>query len=257
MPTTIRLIYYRLLTIMAYTKKWGLIRGFKTYLLVRKNTSQLIRVQLPDSPQHVFIRPKTSDVFAFEHVFAHECYKLNNTGKAPKYIIDCGANVGYSAVYFAAKNPAALVVAVEPDDSNVEMILKNTSALKNVRVVHSAIWKDDAYLRITNKTASKWSFKVSETTESDPESFKAVGIKQLMEQFDIPQIDILKIDIEGAEYELLESGYESWMSKTKTLIIELHERFKPGCETRFNTAISKFKHTRSVSGENEIVFFEA
>ncbi|MBL7777873.1 MAG: FkbM family methyltransferase [Chitinophagales bacterium] len=252
----IRLIYYRLLTIMAYIKRWGLIGGPKTYLLVRKNTDPLIRVQLPDSSQQVFIRPNTSDVFSFEHVFAHECYKLNTDSKSTNYIIDCGANVGYSAVYFAAQNPAAIVVAIEPDSSNVEMILKNTSALKNVRVVHSAIWKNDAYLKITNKAASKWAFTVSETTESDPESFKAVGIKQLMEQFDIPQIDILKIDIEGAEYELLEAGYENWMSKTKTLIIELHERFKPGCEARFNAAISKFKHTRAVSGENEIVFFE-
>lgn len=252
---SVRQTYYRILSFLAYIRQWGIVDGIRIFHLVRTRNEPVVTITLPDSNHPLFLRAGTSDIYAFEHVFAHQCYRLNTQSGSAKFIIDCGANVGYSTVYFAQKYPKATVVAIEPDSSNIQLLKRNSEQYKNIHVLHTAVWRNQAHLKITNKNASKWAFTVSETTAEDPEGFKAIGITDVLRQFEANFIDILKIDVEGAEYEMLESGYENWLSKTNVLVIELHERLKPGCEARFNKAIGSFPHQRTTSGENEVVYF--
>src|SRR5262249_31361716 len=71
------------------------------------------KVPIPNSPHSVILRLGTSDVAAFEHVFVHQEYDISIVG-APSIIVDAGANVGMSAVYFSLRYPCAQVLAVEP-----------------------------------------------------------------------------------------------------------------------------------------------
>ena len=63
-------------------------------------------------------------------------------------------------------------------------------------------------------------------------------------------LDLLNLDIEGSEMSVFESGYEEWLPKVKLLIIELHERMRPGCTAVFEKAINQYHFERSISGEN-------
>jgi Methyltransferase FkbM domain len=67
-------------------------------------------------------------------------------------------------------------------------------------------------------------------------------------------IDILKLDIEGAEKKVFESGYEQWLPKVKVLIVELHDRMRSGCSETVFKAVSQYSFSNEIRGENHIFF---
>ena len=73
-----------------------------------------------------------------------------------------------------------------------------------------------------------------------------------MSIYKLDYIDILKMDVEGSEKEIFESNYEHWLSKTKCLIIELHDRMRKGSSDSVFAAVSKYNFTKLESGENVV-----
>ena len=80
----------------------------------------------------VVIRKGTTDIEVFKAIFVRRNYRFPVDIK-PKLIIDGGAYVGYSSLYFSLKYPQAIIIAVEPDNSNFEMLEKNTINFPNIR----------------------------------------------------------------------------------------------------------------------------
>ena len=71
------------------------------------------------------------------------------------------------------------------------------------------------------------------------------------------EIDLLKIDIEGAEKEVFGApDVDEWLSKVKVLTIELHDRMKRGCSYEFFKAMSKYHWHFALRGENLIFMRE-
>jgi hypothetical protein len=77
----------------------------------------------------------------------------------------------------------------------------------------------------------------------------------IINRYNIQTIDILKIDIEGAEKELFTYNYESWLPKVRCIVIELHDTFRPGCATAFFKAISSREFDIFCKGEDIIITF--
>ena len=94
---------------------------------------------------------------------------------------------------------------------------------------------------------------VEEVTDSEEFSFKAVTIGKILKRSGYKEIDILKLDIEGSEKEVFSNDYEDWLSKVNILIIELHDRMKPGCSEAFYSAINQYNFIKINSGENIIL----
>ena len=111
-------------------------------------------------------------------------------------------------------------------------------------------------MEIKDVGLGNWGFMIEETNKSTPNSIKAFTINSIMEQFSLNHIDILKIDIEGSEKELFQEGYESWLSKTKVLIVELHDNMRDGCSKSFFKALNNYKHHIKYKGENIYVFMK-
>ena len=95
-----------------------------------------------------------------------------------------------------------------------------------------------------------WSFRVLESASG--EGIPAVGIADILSDFKATRIDVLKIDIEGSEFEVLKHS-ASWIDSVQTLIIELHDRFRPGCTEALETAISGHNFQKSISGESIVI----
>ena len=70
------------------------------------------------------------------------------------------------------------------------------------------------------------------------------------------EIDLLKIDIEGAELEVFSNNYESWLPKTKALIIETHDQDRKGTTRPFFSTIAKYNFSTTISGENFVCIRE-
>lgn len=196
----------------------------------------------------VFLRPGTADQNVYEEIFLSNEYDLD-LGE-PRIIIDAGAHIGLSSVYFASRYPDARIIAVEPEPSNFEILLKNAENHGQIKPVQAGLWSKRTSLRIQNVGAATWSFRVVE--EPSGSGIPAVGIPEIMADFNIQQIDVLKIDIEGSEFEVLKNS-DSWISSVKTLIIELHDRYQPGCSEALSRALSGYSYEKSRSGESFVI----
>lgn len=213
-------------------------------------------VDVPNISTPVCVRMDTSDPYVFQQIFQQYDYHLPKLPFTPSLIIDGGANVGYSSVWFANLFPEAKIIAVEPEKSNLEVLKYNTIPYKQVEIINSGLWDKNIFLNIKDVGLGKWGIMVEETDEPNLSSLRAVTIDKILENSGFQEIDILKLDIEGAEKELFSSGYEKWIDKVKIIIIELHDRMKKGCSQSFFSAVSKYDFAFTMRGENLILIKE-
>lgn len=238
--------------INSYYIRFG-IRGW-LYLLRRANKfSSIIKFSHPNYKFPVYIRNNTSDIGVFKQILLKQDYHLNIRFK-PKVIFDLGANIGLAAVYFKNKYPWSEIISIEPEASNFKMLRKNTEYYSGIKCYQAGIWNKNTNLIIKNIGNDKWGFMVEEANDSTVETIKALSIEALMKDSGINEIDILKIDIEGSEKELFEKNYEYWLSRTKVIIIELHDHLRAGSSKAFFKALDKYDFSLSRRGENLIIY---
>ncbi|MEA3329321.1 MAG: FkbM family methyltransferase [Nanoarchaeota archaeon] len=199
----------------------------------------------------IVFRKGTSDADVFRQVFIEKEYKLP-VKINPKLIIDCGANVGYSSLWFAKKFPTAEIIAVEPEESNYKLLQENTKLCKNIKTIKAGIWCKRIFLKIVNLSSGKWGFQTKEVNKNQKHDIQAITIKDILKKADTKKIDILKLDIEGAEKELF-SKNTSWLNKVNMIIIEFHDYFRKGCSNSFYSAINRRDWNEFRRGENVIL----
>lgn len=162
---------------------------------------------------------------SLREIFVDEIYKIQ-FDKPDPYIIDCGANIGLSILYQLYRYPQAKIVAFEPDQGsflNLEQNIKTTHS-SQVKVLNEAVWKEDTVLRfVADGTLGS---KISDGSDQKSTiEVKASRLRNYLSQ----QIDLLKIDIEGAEYEVIKDCADR-LHMANHLFIEFHGYFDKGYE---------------------------
>lgn len=195
------------------------------------------------------MRNNVYDYGTFQEVIVKEAYNiaLNFT---PKYIVDGGGNIGLTAAYFATKFPGASIISFEPDKENFELLKQNTALYKNVNPVNAGLWNRSAYFTVKDAGLGNNAFTVEETDQNTSGAVKAWSIADIMLEMNWPYFDLLKLDVEGSEKEIFSTFYESWLPKTRVLIVELHDRMKNGCSKAVFSAVSKYNFSFQIAGEN-------
>jgi hypothetical protein len=94
-----------------------------------------------------------------------------------------------------------------------------------------------------------WAFTIERNGLKKLASVKSYSVDDLLKIAGSEQIDILKLDIEGAEKELF-SDSTDWIEHVSNIVIELHDRFRPGCAEAFYKKISQHKFNQRFVGEN-------
>lgn len=120
----------------------------------------------------------------------------------------------------------------------------------------NGIWNKETWLDIIDTGLGSWGFSVKETNVQTSQSVKTISMNKLIQNHNITQIDILKIDIESAEIELFQSNYETWLPITKVIIIELHDWMREGCSKQFFGTLSKYNFSLSHKGENLLCYIK-
>lgn len=202
----------------------------------------------------IYLRSGLSDTQVFSQVIWNEEYNLKHKVMAPKVIVDCGANIGLTSVYFANKYPNATIIAIEPERSNSDMLKKNTAKYPNVHCLNYGVWNRSAHLEIVDSSCDSWGFMVEEKEEANDQTISAISIDDIMEQFGIDGIDILKMDIEGSERDVFTSN-TSWLTRVKVLIVELHDGMRKDCSKTFFKALESYNYKIKVQKESIICFF--
>ncbi len=201
----------------------------------------------------ISVRHNTTDLATLLQIFWNREYEFE-LAISPDVIIDGGANVGYSSVYFAQRFPGAQIISVEPHPENFAQLQKNTQGFPQISAVQAAIWHRNEDLGLWDPDEGHWGFRVDTTNESESSQqlmIKGVSIDSLAQQFDFTRIDLLKLDIEGSEKEVFESSH-NWIDNVDVIVAELHDKYRVGCARAFYVATQDFPHERRL-GENIIV----
>lgn len=200
----------------------------------------------------LWIRPRTSDLRVFDQIFIAENYHLPFAVPA-QLILDLGANVGYASVYFARHYPDARIIAVEPESSNFRVLARNIEPYPNVIAIEAAIWPRAEQLAV-DKSGPEWGFRVTANGTSEMPSVKGITIDEVLARWSGgAPVDLLKIDIEGAEKELFSAPCDSWLARTRLIVIELHDQMVPGCEKALERITRSYRFLTMTNGEDTIL----
>ena len=206
------------------------------------DTSIALRPVDVDRIGRVWLREGTSDHAVLEQIFHTEEFNISTapqfawiraayerslaSGEVP-LVIDCGANIGLSALYFALHLPRAKIVGIEPARDNVEVARKNTAHNPLIEMIEAAVHDQAATLAIADPDAEKFAYRVIETPAQTVTSVEAVTIGALMKRHGARRNLIVKVDIEGGEQALFRSNTD-WLDRTDLLIMETHDWLFPG-----------------------------
>lgn len=146
-------------------------------------------------------------------------------------IIDAGANIGASAVWFALNYPKSHVVAIEPEQQNAALLRRNSEGL-DCRVIEGGIARADGKMFLDDPGHGEWGFRLSPQGGRYEVATHACGalVTSLQTEY-VPLV--FKCDIEGGEADLF-SGDVGWVDAFPLLIVELHDWMLPGSASSRN-----------------------
>lgn len=237
-------------------------KGLKSYIKLKLGHISYHRfkndicetVYVPGYERPILLRSHTTDFSTFKQIFHLKEYdiKFNFT---PTVIIDAGANIGLASLFFNNRFPNALVYAIEPESTNFAALKNNVYNFPNIIIHHAALHHTaNLELQLFDRGIGHWGFstqKIDSQTEMERSSrVGTISIDSLMTRYEINCIDILKIDIEGAENELFTSYYSGWLPKTRCIIIEFHDQYAPGSEAMIRKILNSFGFCCFKKGEN-------
>ncbi len=193
---------------------------------VSRITKRQMHFQLSHMANPVAIRTGTSDMQVFHDIFIWGEYSFLKPVSEQINVLDIGANVGYSSTHFAGIYPACEIVAVELMQSNFRQLAKNTSFLgKRIRTVEAGVWSHNHGVSIADDTfrdGDAWSHHASEVSAGKC-LVPSITMLELMRTHAMPHVNVCKIDIEGAEYELFADGHRDWVNHCDVILLEIHE----------------------------------
>lgn len=159
------------------------------------------------------------DTFHFQyHVPLEDCSMDANA-----VILDLGCNVGYTTAHFSVLYPQSRIIGMEMDEGNAEMAKRNTAVFgKQVEIIHGAAWIQDG--EIAYDGDQEWGYRVSDLQvgkAGQGRKSPSFSLNTICEQFGLKSVDYVKMDIEGAEAEVLQKGTD-WLTRVRSLSVEVH-----------------------------------
>jgi FkbM family methyltransferase len=160
-----------------------------------------------------------SYIWQYKEIFIDRIYEIPGQPNK-KVIIDCGANIGLASYFFASSYPDAEIHSIEADPQIFEFLKKNMNSLcqnVNIKFINKAVWKDDTS-EISFQASGSDAGKVVSTNNGSIK-VPTLSIANYIQNFQ--SIDLLKIDIEGAEREVF-PNLAPVLRKFKFLFLEYH-----------------------------------
>ncbi len=181
-------------------------------------------------------------LFTLHQIWVDRLYSAGLPSTA-RTIVDLGANIGLTARWLLSEFPGSHLVAVEPEPSNVAVLERNLKGLPSASVVQGCIAPHDGeqYLQLAQQADSH---RVANGPGEGTLRVAAVSMPTLLSRTGMDRVDLLKMDIEGAEGALLENCGE-WIGRVKCIIIELHQKELPIAELERRMASHGFRVDRS------------
>jgi FkbM family methyltransferase len=186
-------------------------------------------------PMEVAENLKKNDRLMFDEIFETNMYNVLEEEIKGKNILDIGANIGYFSILVSYLSPAK-ILAVEPLCEAYAWLFYNTLYINNMRTIKLIVaGKDNEIKRIYNPGPDMnvdYTHASNIFNEEKGEIVETISLKTLLTKFEDNNDVVIKIDTEGAEYDiLLNTSFED-MIRVSTIYIEIHSRMNPNLEYR-------------------------
>lgn len=231
-----------------YSNRFGFKAGWQAARLPGPGRG-LAAVSLPHLPRPLWGRRGSADAAAFDQVFLSQELELPLPGLAPAHILDLGANAGYASVAFAARWPHARILSLEPAGDNFALLRRNAEGWPSITALQAAAWPHPARVGIANPSGPTNAYRLAEVREG---GIPGYTVPQLMVRQGWRRLDLVRIDLEGAEADIFRQA-DVWLDRVGVLVIELHDRVVPGCAETFYRALHGRRFRQEVVGRNIVV----
>lgn len=205
----------------------GLLPALKLFASRRSADSSITHLKTKRFGD-IYFRPK-GDYAVITHLYTQQA-RLVSAKASPdiRTILDLGSNIGMEAIRFRKLFPGARIIAVEASADNFAVLEKNASAAGNITPIHAGIWNKDVCLKIVRPDGGdNQTFRVIEVDKSEAHDFPATTVASILDKYNLEQVDILKVDIEGAESKLFDQTCDPWLHKVNCIIVEAPDNDSP------------------------------
>ncbi len=159
----------------------------------------------------------------FEEIFIFQVYRFQSHTTSP-LIMDCGSNIGLSVLYFKKIFPSARILAFEPDGDTFKILEENMkrNELTNISLFNFALSDTEGEIDFYKNSALSGALNMSIVKSSDSDQSEKVHAKKLS-NYVSEKIEMIKIDVEGAESKIIHDLIESnKINQVSAMIIEFH-----------------------------------
>jgi len=164
----------------------------------------------------IALRPGTEDVDTVLNNIVRTEWGRFDPGE-PAWMIDAGAYIGDSAAYFLSRFPRLNVIALEPNRANHTLAAQNLAPYgERATLLCEGLYGSDETLRFGGAGIG------ASIDARGTEEIRCTSVPSLLARFGMPRIDVLKMDIEGAETSVFASQPETWLPRTEWILIETH-----------------------------------
>jgi FkbM family methyltransferase len=180
-----------------------------------------------------------TDLKTFWQIFLRQIYRVD---ASDRIILDLGANIGLFTLYSARRAPAARIFAIEPFPANFERLLETVrehDLTGRVTCLKCAITgKAGMRLMYDGPLPSQQRFLVAGGKSASGTPVQGITLCELFRQQALNKIDLLKIDVEGSEYEVLLSATPDELRIIRRIALEYHGDCAP------HSKVQIFDHLR-------------
>jgi FkbM family methyltransferase len=176
----------------------------------------------------ITIRQNYGDAMTVAEIFLIDCYGRDLALPHNPVIMDVGGFVGDFSLYAVKRLNACKVIVCEPSPRNWVLLLKNIANNgyeDRILPVNKAVTADGANVMLNIDAPDEGQCMVSAYYPSEQPLISVSGISlgQLLRDHSIESVDLLKIDIEGGEYSVLESAPADVLRRIRNIVFEYHD----------------------------------
>jgi FkbM family methyltransferase len=217
---------------------WGMATG----LSARDGLRSYSLTPRRGRPVRCFFRWHASDLHVLREVFGLRVYAPPPLDELRdvRVVVDLGSNIGLSPLYFSMVFPDARVLCVEPVPENVEVLRANAernglawqitpaavaAREGSVRLYRNGWWASSSTTREVAEAREAAQHRPESMLRLDPQQVPAVAIGHLLDQHGCETVDLMKIDIEGAEEDVFLRGELDWLARVSVIMLDLHAKY--------------------------------
>lgn len=184
----------------------------------------VVEVKVVGSDRPIALRLGTTDWLVMREIFIAQEYESTvRAVPAARYILDLGANIGLSIMFWEQKYPGVKVLGVEADLQNATLAARNIG--DNSEILCACATDGSRRMSIDRSSGAEWSYRAKPCSQEGDDAVEGFGVESLIGMLvpDGEKLDLIKIDIEGGEKELF--GNPAWLARVENLVVEVHEPY--------------------------------